>query len=190
MQVRHCRAAWSTTAAKHASASRVPARQALAAMWLSFTLALPCDTSSGQCQGHPYQWMANKHVHAYKHVVKIIPGNICLRKVFLGGLYAYKHMQENGLRGTICLQACENHGQCACFEEKLARFRSAIERCDGEVQWWKSCSLKVPGKGVWERRAIDWGGLGVWFLVSHAFHSNCCGLCMACIQSAARTTTH
>jgi hypothetical protein len=50
-----------------------------------------------------HQGMANKHTYAYKHVCKIILGNICLKKTFFGGLYAYKHMQEGGFRGTICL---------------------------------------------------------------------------------------
>jgi hypothetical protein len=34
------------------------------------------------------QGMANKHIYAYKHNLKIIPKNICLKKMFLGGLYA------------------------------------------------------------------------------------------------------
>jgi hypothetical protein len=58
-------------------------------------IPLLCDNTAAEAllknpidTGRTKQGMANKHIYAYKHILKIIPKDICFKKMFLGGLYA------------------------------------------------------------------------------------------------------
>jgi hypothetical protein len=82
--------------------------------------------------------MANKHIYAYKHILKIIPKSICLKKGFWGVYMLRSICKKTDSGAQYAYKLVRIKANMLILENKLARSRS-VEQQAGGMQWWKSC---------------------------------------------------